>query len=159
VTAVAAAALGGCGDGDDATAVVPELDQIGPAIEALESELGGPQRYFEVNATGSTINLFVASDDATRVTGHSYLAGELLPPDEPREASGATFEASAIDFDPDTVLDRVLDELDDPVITRFVIVGGPGGAVQYAASVVSEQGGVLDVLLGADGTIQSVDPG
>jgi hypothetical protein len=62
-------------------------------------------------------------------------------------------------FDPDTILDGVLDELDDPVISRFVVVGGPGGAVQYAASVVSEQGGVLDVLLGPDGTIQSVDPG
>ena len=62
-------------------------------------------------------------------------------------------------FDPDTVLDGVTDELPDSDVVLFTIVGGPGGAVQYGAGVQSDEGGTLDVTLGADGTVRSVDPG
>jgi hypothetical protein len=158
---VAFALLGAaCGDDDDrGDAVLPAVDQIAPAIAAVEAELGGPQEYFEVNATGATVNLFVADGAAAQVTAYSYLSGALLPPDSAQPASGATFAADALTFDPDTIFDQLLDELDDPVVARFVVVGGPDGAVQYAATVQSEQGGTLDVLLGPDGTVQSVDPG
>jgi hypothetical protein len=105
------------------------------------------------------VNLFVADDDGDQVTAYRYLGGELLPPDEPQDASGATFTADAIGVDPDTIFDAIVTELDDPLISRFVVVGGPGGAVQYAATVTSRQGGQLDVLLGTDGSIQGVDPG
>ena len=161
--ALAVAMAGGCGDDDggdgDGAATTPAVELVDPAVAAVEADLGGPQDYFEINVTGTTVNLFVADDDGTHVTAYTYLGGELLPPDEPKDASGATFRADAIAFDPDSIFDAVVDELGDPLITRFVIVGGPGGAVQYAATVLSEQGGQLDVLLGPDGTIQGVDPG
>jgi hypothetical protein len=150
------AACGG-GDGDGDAAMVPAVELVDPAVAAVEAERGGAQDYFEINVTGSTVNLFVATDGATTATAYSYLGGELLPPDAAQPASGATFRADALTFDADTVLDGVLEELDDPVIARFVIVGGPGGAVQYAATVTSAQGGQLDVLVAPDGTIQGVD--
>jgi hypothetical protein len=160
VTSLLGAACGDDGGGDD-TADVPQpsVELIDPAVAAVENELGGPQDYFEINVTGPTVNLFVAADDASSVTTYRYLGGELLPPDPPQDASGSTFRADAIAFDPDTILERIDDELDDPIVTRFVVVGGPGGAVQYAATVTSEQGGQFDVLLAPDGTIQGVDPG
>jgi hypothetical protein len=148
-----------CGGDDDDDATVPAVELIQPAVAAVESERGGAQEYFEINVSGSTVNLFVATDAATTATAYRYLGGELLPPDPPQQASGATFGADALTFDPDTVLDAVVAELDGPVVARFVVVGGPGGAVQYAATIASAQGGQLDVLLAADGTIQGVDPG
>jgi hypothetical protein len=152
-----AACGGGDGDGDDDAGTVPAVELVDPAVAAVESQRGGAQDYFEINVTGSTVNLFVATDGATTATAYSYLGGELLPADAAQPASGATFRADALTFDADTVLDGVMEELDDPVIARFVIVGGPGGAVQYAATVTSAQGGQLDVLLAPDGTIQGVD--
>ena len=151
-----AAACGG-GNGDDDVTTVPAVELVEPAVAAVESERGAAQDYFEINVTGSTVNVFVATDGATIATAYTYLGGELLPPDPPQPASGATFRADALTFDADTVLDDIMEELDDPVIARFVIFGGPGGAVQYAATVSSTKGGQLDVLLAPDGTIQGVD--
>ncbi len=58
---------------------------------------------------------------------------------------------TALDFDPDAIFTGIAEELDEPDVTQFVVVGGPGGAVQYSAFVASSEGGVLDVLLGPDG--------
>jgi hypothetical protein len=152
---VASAACGG--DGDEA--VRPVLDQIAPAIAAVEAELGGPQEFFEINATPQVVNLFVATDGATTVTPFVYVGGEVGSPAEPATAEGETFTAEDATFDPVTILDGVAGELPDSDIVLFSIIGGPGAAVQYAAGVQSAAGGTLDVLLGPDGTVQSVDPG
>jgi hypothetical protein len=153
VVALAAA----CGGDDEA--VRPLLDQIGPAIAAVEAERGGPQQYFEVNATPQVVNVFVAIDDATRAVRYVYVGGELGPAGPEAAAEGATFSADAVTFDPATILDGVTSELPDSDIVLFTIIGGPGGAVQYAARVQSDAGGTLDVLLDPGGAVQSVDPG
>jgi hypothetical protein len=155
------AMLGACSDGDDdPPGGLPLVAEIEPAIAAVEDELGGPQDYFEVNATPQLVNLFVATDGAAAATAYVYLAGELQPPAPPRDVtSGVTFRADALDFDPEVIFEGVVDELDDPAVTQFVVVGAPGGAVQYSAFVISSEGGVLDVLLGPDGSVLGVDPG
>jgi hypothetical protein len=152
--------LGGCGgDDDDQPAVVPVVAEISPAIAAVEAELGGPQDFFEVNATPQLVNVFVATDGGTTATAYVYLDGELQPPAPPRDvAGGETFRADALDFDPDAIFTGIADELGDPTVTQFVVVGGPGGAVQYSAFVSSSAGGVLDVLLGPDGAVLGVQP-
>ncbi len=147
--------LGGCGGGDE----LPLVGEIAPAIAAVETELGGPQDYFEVNTTPDVVNVWVATDDAATATVYAYFDGELQPPAAPRDVEGGeTFRAAALDFDPDEILTGIADELDEPSIAQFVVVGGPGGAVQYSAFVTSSEGGVLDVLLGADGAVLGVDP-
>ena len=78
-------ALGGC-SGDDAstesaatTIAVdvewPIVEQIDDAVIALEAELGGPQEYFEINATAQLVNLFVAFEGGGIV---DQQGGELI---------------------------------------------------------------------------------
>jgi hypothetical protein len=160
VALLVAATMVGCGgdDGDDAAGDSFVAD-IRPAIEAVEAELGAGQQYFEVTANELVTNLFVAVDDATAAVPYVYLDGELQPP-APKltGASGFTFSADAVDFDEDTVLEAVSDELPESTIEAFSIEGGQGGAVRYVVSTRSPEGGRLDVTVGPDGTVLAVDP-
>jgi len=161
ILTLAVGVLVGCGgDGDEDPGELPLVADIAPAIAAVEAELGGPQDFFEVNATAQLINVFVATDGGTTATAYVYLDGELQPPAPPRDVSGgSTFGADAVDFDPDVIFGGIADELDNPDVTQFVVVGGPGGAVQYSAFVMSSEGGVLDVLLDPNGAVLGVNPG
>jgi hypothetical protein len=165
VALVAAALLvvgtAGCGGDDDSggPSARPAVEQIAPAVAALEAKLGGPQQYFEINATPQVVNLFVADAARTSVTPYVYVGGAVAESGPPSSAEGNTFAASAATFDPATILDGVTGELPDPDIVVFTIVGGPGGSVQYTASVQSSEGGTLEVTLAADGAVQAVDPG
>lgn len=149
------AACGGSDDGDVTTR--PRVDLIDDAIAAVEEHYGAPQEFFEVSANLEAVGFVVAVDDATMAEQGSYGAdGEFVAPEPVGEASGATFTADRIEFDEDTIFDRLLDELDNPVIVDFAIQGGPNGVAIYDATIASDSGGVLLVLLGADGTIQGV---
>jgi len=156
-----AALLVGCGgesgDGDSAPPV--RIDDIRPAIAAVEAELGAGQQFFEVNATAQLVNVFVAVDDATSALPYIYFDGELQPPAPALSVeSGFTFGADAVDFDEDTVLDAVADELAESTIEGFAIEGGDGGIVRYLVSTRSAQGGVLAVTVAPDGAVLEVDP-
>ncbi|MBA3605889.1 MAG: hypothetical protein H0W46_07950 [Acidimicrobiia bacterium] len=151
------ATLGGCAD-DEAAPLRPLVAEIGAAVEAVETELGRAQQYFEINATPQFVNLFVAVDDATAVVAYLYVDGELGPPRPPEGADGATFAATALTFDPDLVLGGIDDDLPDSDVVVFSVVGGPDGAVRYGAVVESGEGGQLDVTLDAAGTVRAVDP-
>jgi hypothetical protein len=154
VAVAAIVGLVGCGDGDDEPPPAPLVAEVVPALEAVEAELGGPQDYYEVNATPQLVNVFVATDGGSTATAYVYIDRQLQPPAPPRDgAGGETFRAEDLDFDPGVILGGIADELGDPTISQFVVVGGPGGAVQYSAFVTSDQGGVLDVLLGPDGAV------
>lgn len=171
--AVAAALLVACshdGDSDGAsttapapvdTAVgsdeLPMVDQIDEAIAALEAELGGPQQYFEVNATAQLVNLFVALNDGAVVQPWVYMGGELSST-EGQSAGGGTFAADDLDFDPALVLTKIADELPGAALESFYVNGDGKGNVQYGVLVTSAQGGGLDVLVGPDGAVLSVDP-
>ena len=110
---VLALTLSACGgDGDDN--VTPVLDQIAPAVAAIEAELGGPQQYFEINATPQLVNLFVAIDGATRVAPYVYVGGELAPGGRSgRRRRSDVRQPTSLSFDPDAVLDAVGAELPD----------------------------------------------
>lgn len=147
-----AVGLVACGDDDGPTG--PLVGEIAPAIEALEAELGGPQDYFEVFADLDKVALWVATEDATVAVPYVWADGELSPvTDAGGDAAGETFTADdALDFDADTILATVLDDLGDNV-TKFSIIGGPGDIVRYSAIVESDRGGVLEVVVDDDGTI------
>ena len=168
--ALAAAALGtswlvGCADGDqdgEAGDGAPDarfVTDVRDAVEAVEDARGGPQQYFEVTATPQVTNVFVAVDEATAAVAYAYVDGELQPPAPPIDgASGRTFVAEAIAFDEEGLLDRIAEELPDATVDALSVEGGPGGRVRYVLAVRSAAGGVLDVVVGADGEILSVDP-
>jgi hypothetical protein len=105
------------------------------------------------------VNLFVAVDDATAAVPYVYLDGELQPPAPTLTgASGFTFSADAVDFDEDSILDAVSEELPESTIGALSIEGGAGGAVRYVISTLSPEGGQLDVTVAPDGTVLEVDP-
>ncbi len=153
--AVAAAgllAVAACG-GDDASPG-PLVDQIDEAISAVEQHYGAPQQYFEVSANLEEVNVIVAVDGATAAEQGAFSADAGLTVPEPvGPANGSTFLSEAVTFDPDVIFDQLRDELDDPVIVDFAIRGTAGGSVIYDATVASDSGGVLLVLLGPTGQI------
>jgi hypothetical protein len=157
---VAATVVVGCGgDDDDAASGESFVADIRPAIAAVEAELGAGQQFFEVTANELVTNLFVAVDDATAAVPYVYLDGELQPPAPTLTgASGFTFTADAVDFDEETVLTPVSEELTDSTIEAFSIEAGAGGVVRYVVSTLSPEGGRLDVTVAPDGTVLEVDP-
>jgi hypothetical protein len=135
----------------------PRVDLINEAVDALETTLGGPQRFFEINATASLVNMIVSLNDGQLAQPWVYFDGGLSS-SEPAEATGFSFAASALDFDPDKVLGKLQAELPQSSPDLFFIEGGEGGVVRYSVAVTSQQGGQLIVVVGPDGTVQSVDP-
>ena len=141
-----------------ATGTVPLVGEIYAAVKALQAKLGAPQQFFEINATSSLVNLIVSLNGGAVAQPWVYLDGELSST-EGGGATGATFAASAIDFDPDKVLGKLQAALPQSRPDLFFIEGGPGGIVRYSVAVSSSQGGQFVVVVGPDGTVQSVDPG
>ena len=140
-----------------ARGTLPLVDEIYVAVKALETKLGAPQQFFEINATSRLVNLIVALNDGAVAQPWVYLDGELSST-EGAGASGATFASSALDFAPDKVLSKLQAALPKSSPDLFFIEGGPGGIVRYSVAVSSSQGGQFVVVVGPDGTVQSVDP-
>ena len=155
VATIGVLALAACG-GDDGVPV-PVVGRIDEAVEAVELYYGAPQRFFEISATIDEVNYIVAVDDATAAEQGSFVPdGDFGAPEPVGPASGSTFTAEAIDFDPDRIFEQIRAELDDPVIVDFAIQGTSSGSVVYDATVASDSGGVLLVLLGPNGQILGV---
>jgi hypothetical protein len=159
VAVALALVLAGCsgGSGDDADAGFAA--DVRAAVAAVEAARGPGQEFFEVTATPALTNVFVAVEDATAVVAYVYRDGVLEEPAPVQSgASGFTFTADAIAFDDDAVLSDIAGELPDSVIQSLSVEGGANDTVRYVVSVLSDAGGVLDITVGADGTVLSVDP-
>ena len=138
-------------------AATPRVDLIRTAVTALETRLGAPQQYFEINATSQLVNLIVALNDGKKAQPWVYIDGELSSTDV-KDATGFSFASTALDFDPAKVLSKLQAELPQSSADLFFVEGGEGGAVQYSGAVTSRQGGQLVVTVGPDGTVRSVAP-
>lgn len=136
------------------------VDQIDAAAAAVAADDAGLTQFFEINATPALVNLFAAGTDASgasTATPYSFSDGTLTgQPATP--ATGNTFAADALQFDPQRVLSCVVDQLPGSNLTAFVVEGGPGGAVRYTVVITSEQGGQLVVEVSGTGQVLSVDP-
>jgi hypothetical protein len=149
---------------DPASTVVadPDLQALARSVRegvvAVDEELGGPQSYFEVTATPQLTNVFVAVDDGTAAVPYVLLDGTLEAPGPALDAAGNTFTAAALTFDETVLLGRIADELPSAAIESLSVEGGPGGAVRYVVSARSDDGGVLEIIVGPAGAILSVEP-
>lgn len=136
---------------------LPDLTLIPKAIDALQAKFDVPVEYFEINATARLVNLFVALDQGTVVQPWVYVDGELTS-QEGQPAQGGTFTADDIDFDPALVLSKVRDAVPDAILESFYLHGDGQGHMLYGVLTSNLCGGGLDVVLGPDGTVKSVDP-
>jgi hypothetical protein len=140
----------------DATpADAPLVELIAPAIAVTDAHYGSPQRYFEISADRQRVSLIVATEsgDAEQVVVCDE--GRFGPPVSLGPAEGATFSGDDVDVDAGRVLSGLDSELDDPNIVDFAVRGTTDG-VLYDATIVSDAGGVLLVLLSGDGEVLAV---
>jgi hypothetical protein len=130
------------------------IDAMGAAVNAVEAALGGEQRFYEVNATPTLVNVFVASADGAAIAYvYDAVNDALNDPAPPEPASGNTFTWSQADFDPGKVMSEALGELPNALPRTFAVTAATADAVQYLVTLESTQGGVLDVLVDRDGTV------
>jgi hypothetical protein len=148
---------GGCGGGGEAGGeALPRVDLIEPAVEAIESERGGEVEFFEISATLDQVDAIVR--DGEQGVLYRYDGNRLSGPVEPRPDTRQTFTSDAIDIEPDKLFDRVTDELADAAVVDFAI-HVDGGVVVNDATLATDRGGVMLVLLGGDGTIGGLQAG
>jgi hypothetical protein len=142
-----------CLDADESAA--PRVDLIADAIAASTLQYGSEQRFFEISADRQRVSLIVSTADGA--AEQSFFCGDdgYGAPESLGPADGATFGAAEVDLDPDLVLSGVTEELPDAEIIDFVVQGAPDGVI-YDATLLSDAGGTILVLLGRDGEVLAV---
>ena len=140
-----------------AEAELPAVDLIEPALRAVQDEVGGDIEFFEINAMPHAVNVFVALNGATVAQQYVYVDG-VLSAGQGQSASGGTFTADQLAFDPTTVFSTIRGQLPETILQTFYVNGDGQGNVKYAVLAVAQCGGALDIVVGPDGEIISVDP-
>lgn len=136
---------------------LPEVSKIATAIADLEAKLGGPQEYFEVNATARLVNLFVALNNATVAQSWTWVDGALTA-QEGKGAQGGTFKAGDLHIDAAHIFDDTRRQVPQAIIETFYVNGDGKGAVEYGLLSSARCGGGLDVTVGPDGKVKTVMP-
>lgn len=152
VAAALAVVVGCSGGGGEGPAGGPLVGDIDEAVAAVEAFYGSPQEYVEVSATDEVVSLIVAVDDTVE-QAFWQPSGGLTDPVPVGSDERPTFRADTIAFDPASILDGVAEQLPDSEIVDFAVTGNGAGGVVYDARLRSSRGGVLLVLLAADGTV------
>jgi hypothetical protein len=156
---VAAAACGG-DDDPDGKAPVPRADLIGPALDAVVAERGADDvELLEVAADLEVVDVIVrdGEGDGAGAVLYRYDGESLTGPIEPRRDERPTFSVAEVTIEPDSIFEQVEAELPDSAIIDLA-VRAEGNVVVNDATVASQNGGVLLVLLQPDGTIIGMQP-
>lgn len=153
--AIVAGLFVACGDDDADDHALPLVGDIAPAVAALERELGDAPQYFEIRATPLAVTLWISADQGRRAIPYVYAQDELAAPEASEAVDGGfTFSAAAeaVAFDPDTILDQVVEDLDTP-LTQFSILGTQSGEPRLAVTAQSERGGQFEIVVAPDGRV------
>ncbi len=151
--ALAAVALVGavaC-SGDDDGGPEPRADLISPALEAVAAARDGAPELLEVSATLEHVDVIVRDTEGTGVL-YRYDDDGLTGPVEPRDDLRESFTPADVTIDPERVFVGIRSELDRATIIDLA-VRREGGVVVIDATVASEAGGIILVLLGPEGAI------
>jgi hypothetical protein len=149
-------ACGGDGGDDEAgrgELELPRVDLIAPAVEAVVAARGADVELLEVAANLERVDVIVRDGEAPNAVLYRYGDdARLQGPIEPRPDDRATFGAAEVTVDPARIFDELVAELPGAAVLDLA-VHEDGGLVVNDATVASENGGVLLVLLQPDGGI------
>lgn len=155
---VLALMLAACGGGDDNQGgrddlELPRVDLVAPAVDAVVAARGADVGLLEVAANLERVDVIVRDGEAPDAVLYRYGDdAQLEGPIEPRPDDRATFAATDVTIDPDRIFDELIAELPGSAVLDLAI-HTDGGLVVNDATVASENGGVLLVLLQPDGGI------
>jgi hypothetical protein len=154
---LATLALGACSSGDDAPApgAQPRVDWLDDMFAAIAAARGDEPAYVEVSATLESVDAIVRDGDGDDAVLYRFDGEALDGPIEPRDDARATFAAAEVTVDTDRIFDGIREELSEPAIIDLA-VRKEGQALIVDATVAGEEGGVLLVLLGADGQVLGI---
>jgi hypothetical protein len=144
-----------CGDDDAAPQPGPRVDLIADALDAVADDRGATPELLEVSANGTEVEVIVR-DSGSEAVLYRY-DGDLTGPVEPRVDERDAFMPDAVRVDPDHVFDGVRSQLPDAEIVDLA-VHVDGGAVVIDATIASDAGGLLLVLLDGRGQVLGTMP-
>lgn len=139
------------------TDTVLRVDLIAPAIDAVEAERGGPQRYTEINVNPEGVTLFVAIDDANEVA--YFYDGDLDAGAAPTPLTSTPYALDGVgrELAPDLVK-RTQADLPGSQVTRLALVTTPDLGLVWALASRSARGGMLNVFYSPSGALLSAVP-
>jgi hypothetical protein len=150
VACIALVGVSACsGEGD--AGPEPRVDLIAPALAAVADDRGADPELLEVSATLEHVDVIVRDGEGTGVL-YRYTDAGLTGPVEPRDDLREPFAPADVTVDPERIFSGIRAELEEVAIIDLAI-RSEGGAVLIDATVASEVGGVLLVLLGPQGAI------
>jgi hypothetical protein len=157
VTACSGGSSGSAATTTTAAAPVLRLDLVPAAVAAVETALGGPQQYTEINAFAQGVNLFVATADGKELP-YVYRDGTgLEAPPGPQAAGGTPFSTAGVALDAGARLPGdVMTRLPGAVPITAALVQRPTDGLVWDVRVIGAKGSELDVLYTPQGTLLSV---
>ena len=156
-----------CSDDDGATVppvdttvrtdTLLRVDLVAPAIIAVETDRGGPQRYTEINVNPQGVTLFVAVDDTSEVA--FFYDGALDAGAAPAPLSSPPFTLDGVgrELAPDLVR-RTQADLPGSHVTQLALVMTPDLGLVWALASRSARGGLLNVFYTPSGELISAVP-
>lgn len=135
------------------------VELIDDAVAAVEGRLGGPQRYTEINAIPTGVNVFVARGDDEEEAWFYDRSGSLQAPADPAPRSHEPFTLEGVDVaaGPRLVAD-VEGRLPGARVVTVALVVVPDQGLAWALQSRSPRGGLLNVLFSPQGQLVAVYP-
>jgi hypothetical protein len=136
------------------------VQDLPAAVAAVEAELGGPQRYAEINLTTGGVNLFVASSDTEELAYYyDSASGTLEAPDGPTPISGTPFTLDDLDLTlAPSLVQQLQDQFPGSQVLQLAIVQVEDQGLVWGLRSQSARGGLLNVFFAPTGALLAVDP-
>jgi hypothetical protein len=162
VMVLAAACSDGGGQAAPTTTVAAGTDlrvrDVEAAVRAVEAARGGPQRYTEINAITTGVNVFVAVSDTDELD-YFFTGGGLTEPEAPKPLAGEPFTLEGVDLTaPARLVDDVHERFPGSRVTQVALVRLPDLGLVWGVRSRSSRGGDLNVFFTPDGRLQTVAP-
>jgi hypothetical protein len=133
---------------------VARLEDVRPAVVAVERLLGGPQRYTEIKVSRREVTLFVVEADRSE-SPYVYASGTLTPPPSslPEDGDHAPFDLTSVKLAEVAGLPKLLGKsMPGASIAMASLVSNATDGLLWHLYVAGSKGSKFIVGVGVDGT-------